>query len=422
MKKNTKIILSILFSLFFYETGYSQVLRKPATSRTNATSIELQEALNNALDIADPNTTPIYLIAVTRQETGEISITDWDTVKLCLSKLCDDTDVPDILSIHHTMTGTDLLKINEMKNKCKIVVFSEYFFKKLVNSGASTTIFPNLSGIEAGLVPLKMVDDCKNKYIANLAQISTNCLKTIFYPNFLCFRAFNNDPTDNAIKVIHNSVAEDSSPRTYPRLIKNVFAEIGFVVMNITLSIFKGKLLTEYKKSSYYNEANSFMKLQKIKPWFRAAVINRYAGIYDFGDGSDKIISSFTQPTSDNWTDDHTAIQNVLLKNVSTEICYDLRRKVRNSNGWSNTDNDQALLHLLQSNSIDPIGITYENDNINNLPKERLILHSDAAFNAKIGSHLFKINSTGAPVLFPKLFELTLVENKIKITVYKVIN
>ena len=422
MKKNIKVTLFCLFSLLLCEITHSQILRKPSMSTTAPQSTELVSNLNQALEGTENN--PIYLITVTRQEAGEISDEDWTIVKNVLTDLCNDNPLPGP-NIPNSMLGmtTNLDQLNEMKNKCKLVVFSEYFFKKITNSGTLTIIAPNIGNINDGLVPLRKEDDCENKYIPQLAGISTHCLKTIFYPNFLYFRSFN-APADDEIKRIYDAKPRMNSS-SQNRLMCNPNNEIRFVVANITISIFDGRLITEYKKSSYFREADDFIEINKIKPFFRPIEINRYAGIYDFGDGSDKISSSFAQPNIQRGSNiDVTTLRDVLLKNISTEICFDLAQKVRNSNGWSNTDDSQAQLHILQSNSIDPIGRTYENENLNNLPRNRLILHSDAAFDtdAYAGSRLFKINETGAPVLFPKLFELVLVNGKIKITVYKVLN
>jgi hypothetical protein len=51
-----------------------------------------------------------------------------------------------------------------------------------------------------------------------------------------------NPAADNGIKDIHDRMARNSIPRTYPRLTQNNVSDVKFVVMNITTSIFKGKL------------------------------------------------------------------------------------------------------------------------------------------------------------------------------------
>jgi hypothetical protein len=189
------------------------------------------------------------------------------------------------------------------------------------------------------------------------------------------------------------------------------------VIYNVTYSINNGHILTEYKKRAYFQEDDDNIGLTKAADFKKS--------IYCFGTGSDHGVTLVSATSS------HTDVQNALLKNVSLEICFDLANGVRHTNGWNNAEqNKQSSLLILQSNSIDPVGRTYNSSNINNLPRSSkehniCVFHVNSSQKPPCGSHIFKINASGAPIMhkkeeIPTIAELQIASNGINITMYKV--
>jgi hypothetical protein len=88
------------------------------------------------------------------------------------------------------------------------------------------------------------------------------------------------------------------------------------------------------------------------------------------------------------------------------------------------------LSTFYSTNSDDPTGRTYNSSpNVAHLPKSSdkndiCILHADSSSELPAGSHVFKINSSGAPILhdkekIPKIAELEIASTGIKVTIYK---
>ncbi len=125
---------------------------------------------------------------------------------------------------------------------------------------------------------------------------------------------------------------------------------IKIFLVNETYAINRGKIITKYKKATYWNESNSSVD----------------AGVlYDFGSGFDTQLTNGVDP-----------IGRALLDNISTEICYDLPNGIRQSNGWNN-GRRSSRLHILQSNSVDPFSL-WPDDNINKLPLDVPIIYADS--------------------------------------------
>ena len=84
-----------------------------------------------------------------------------------------------------------------------------------------------------------------------------------------------------------------------------------------------------YKKSSYFRESDK-------------SLMNEF--IYDIGDSKDHKYKNLAKI--------YDSIADVILKNLSTEICFDLCSGVRQENNWNNTNNsdDKSKIHVLVSN------------------------------------------------------------------------
>lgn len=252
------------------------------------------------------------------------------------------------------------------ENSLKIIVFNEYFFGK----------YPVLR------------EEKKNNFVQLI--FGANCLNTIFYPNFLyqkeCSKNFiaedlkpyikeNNHEYilsiiearrifSNAIKYIDDDRAimkeeavralgleppSEESDRDIPIPKLPKVTNIDSIVRNITYGIYKKDILSEYKKSSYFRECDYLLG----------------NAIYDFGDGKDRIRKGLTEDLKD--------IAKRLIQTISTEICYDLACGIRKNNEWKNDGGKRTVLHLIQSNSIDPL----TSEDIEKLPSDKLIVHVD---------------------------------------------
>ncbi len=124
--------------------------------------------------------------------------------------------------------------------------------------------------------------------------------------------------------------------------------------------------------------------------------LNLGTSIYDFGVGCDERANVGVLPD----------IQDALLKSIAVEICFDLANGVRHSNGWHNLDKQSDFL-ILQSNTIDPIWRKHQDVNINYLSRRSnghnvYVVHADASDEPPAGSHVFKINDSGTPILCKK--------------------
>lgn len=189
-----------------------------------------------------------------------------------------------------------------------------------------------------------------------------------------------------------------------------------FIIKNATQSIYDEQILTEYLKTAYFYENNGEIGITTYNGLGTA--------IFGFGDGHDIALPILATTNQKKYSE----VQDALLKNISVEICYDLANGVRHSNGWNNKDTQSHFL-ILQSNIIDPIGRIYSNNNINHLPRsceehKVWILHANATKEPPAGSHMFTINTSGAPVLFDneKINNqnvLINLPNDITITLYK---
>lgn len=128
-------------------------------------------------------------------------------------------------------------------------------------------------------------------------------------------------------------------------------------LINETYSINNGVLLTKYKKASYFHEADTQLS---------------NGALYEFGNGRDEKISGVAGH-----------LYAAILDNITTEICFDLCRGIRKENGWRNykLGGQDSLLHIVQSNTIDPFDDDVSNNNINMLPLNKCVIHADPYVN-----------------------------------------
>lgn len=224
------------------------------------------------------------------------------------------------------------------KDALKIVVFNECFFQKTQ---------PMPENDETSGSARCIIDWCKS--------ISSLCENSLFYLNLLCQVPCAHAEHSKIIQKNRASYSTDKmfidtkSLRRFPANYHQN-ADINGIFKNITYGIFDGEIATSYQKRSYCAEWN-------------AGIATKF--IYDFGSGKDI---------------PHNEIGRKLIHKISTEICFDLCKGVRQSNNWKNGAMfaRQSIFHVLQSNSINPICGTPPNDNKNRLPKDTIIVHADS--------------------------------------------
>ncbi len=387
----------IKYALLLLVISSAKICSMEMASESYESKNPLKHKLNRVLNIHGGE--PIYLITVTRSigncEHGcalggvhnnrgidTLTPADWLYVKNVLSDLCKGVGAiahlnhatPSETALHNYITAN----INSLRSAGKIVVFNEAFFRKTHLTAAERDLFLNGAGGGAILAADSIIG------------LSNICGKTIFYPNFLYARNYNN-PADIAILNRYNNVSYD------PIIGQDLHVNFSFgalpahagipghIVENSTYGINSGEILTKYKKRSYFQEADNDIQH------------NGY--IYDFGTGFDEAVYAGHNVRLQN-------LRGALLSHVRVEICLDLNTGVRHSNGWNNLNKDANLL-ILQSNCIDPLGTIDPTHNINHLPKSTYkhninILYADPIYSNRIGSNLFRIDESGAPILFRK--------------------
>lgn len=346
-----------------------------------AANNNLLNRLNNII----PTQGPVYIITATRSLGSDIygvkagylglSLQRFNNLKQTLQNLCSGTD-------HNSIP----------RNSLKIVVFNECFFQKYepLEKGDINTF------------------GTKDYFLNELKNISQNCPNTILYPNFLYKETFSdttrqreilaqnisNHPSNSQNAVFLNFDFQFPSPVSGPNAI----------FRNVTYGILNGQKMTKYKKRTYWRE---YDKGILFRGW-----------IYDFGDGKDHITLNGQQPIVTNLVP-----RLRIIENISTEICFDLAHGVRRSNNWVSANNYvavQSVLHLIQSNCINPIDVS--NGNITQLPKDKLIVHADPEIQPIGGYNLFSINN-GIPVYFSPHFKILLNSNtsdKINLNIWKI--
>ncbi|MDR1236306.1 MAG: hypothetical protein LBJ96_04845 [Holosporaceae bacterium] len=214
----------------------------------------------------------------------------------------------------------------------------------------------------------------KNFILDQLKILSSSSPNTVFYPNFL-FTEMRGNTKEEAMaaqkemednekigRMIFKNIDDyplHCTPTTYSgKKTENVFGkksnnekrQIGYL-LNETIAIHGGEVLTAYKKFTYFSESNETIHA---------------GGKYDFGEGKD---------VATDVSEDHENLQKVLLENISTEICYDLAYGVRYKNGWTNLT-EPSKLHIIPSNFITAFGRAFS-DNISHLPLGVGIINAD---------------------------------------------
>ncbi len=232
---------------------------------------------------------------------------------------------------------------NNANEKSKLIIFNEMFFSQVMPLNVNQKDF---------------IKNC-------LCNLSIHSPYTILYPNFLYTEQRSITGTDIAFVFTNMENAKNSGKMNISdndfsrcRSIISTIPNNGIIhnknfLINETYSINGGRVLTRYKKVGYFHENDQCISSGML---------------YDSGPGYDEAFGTFSQ------------LQQILLRNISTDICLDLNIGIRRNNPllWRNPIvgalPQDSNLHIVQSNSIDPF---YTPQNVMNLPRMRGIIHAD---------------------------------------------
>ena len=214
-------------------------------------------------------------------------------------------------------------------NRWKIIIFNEAFFSK-----NTPLTLQEVQEIKDLFFYFLRGFDERTLLYANFLYMNNEVI-TAYQRNLLVLRtltptvtavqrmAFTNNVFNNIIYVfnylqrlmgINNFVVPQ--PMLYNRSTMSYY-DLGHVVD-----------MTHYDKASYCSQLDQLILL--------------WGGIYYIGDGRDHIFPGNTFPH----------LSNLLIENVSSEICYDLACGVRRANGWINGNGlARTRLHIFVSNT-----------------------------------------------------------------------
>ena len=186
-------------------------------------------------------------------------------------------------------------QLKSISDKPLFVVFNEYFFSRDM-----------------------LTYDQYNDFVTEINTFSQKNPNVIIYANFLYQQSFDDilkkeDQMTLISKLFgyqrcitlkaDRMPTEEFSPCGCIQVIKNSCDYMG-VLKNETSVFFRNKIISRYRKSTYYNEDNSEQKL-----------------LYYFGFGQDEL-----EP---NLTEIHKNVAAIINTKVCTDICLDLQRDIR---------------------------------------------------------------------------------------------
>ena len=265
--------------------------------------------------------------------------------------------------------------LEQMKKGWKLCIFNEMFFSKRMplSSKLRGEVLKNISALsdKKTLVHVNFLysEQGKDKF----TQLEFNRIKRNLSPRrqssgglFSRF-LFENTQTYKTI--------EDHLERYLDRISPLVDKKNHTYLLNKSDILWDKKTVCYYKKSSYFREHDNSLK-------------NGF--VYDVGDGKDHKYSKLSE--------EQNSIANVILKNISSEICFDLASGVRQENSWRNSDS-QSKIHILVSNCI------FSELNHHFLPPSSiLIAHVDPFLNGRpLNSQLkmnFQLKNSNPPSIF----------------------
>ncbi|MDR2646003.1 MAG: hypothetical protein LBC04_02405 [Holosporaceae bacterium] len=219
----------------------------------------------------------------------------------------------------------------------KIIIFNEMFFSKkpltkhevekirelfffFLEDKEHTILHTNFLYTTSGSFTVGDIDELKSRI-----QNSTNT----------GMRRSLIDQTSNSYHISTQNAANDAEITAYIAACNQKKRNIAVqhpVLLNRSTMSYDNKELVWYDKSTYCWESNEALK--------GLAPFAGQSHIYHIGDGQDhKFINVF-----------FPKMKELLLKSISSEICYDLSCGVRHANNWVN-DTVKTKLHIFASNT-----------------------------------------------------------------------
>jgi hypothetical protein len=326
---------------------------QPTVSSNMRTFIRTLNAKLKIVPLPRQTSSPIFIITVTRISNGKtpkIHQEKLDKILDELSILCNGTRFVNthVGALPHGMpvpalSPADIRSIqkihndNSMGNCAKIIIFNEMFFSQLV--------------------PLQFAEKQAIEMI--LKDVSNNNPRLLLCPNFLFLDNIRNVAKVNMQEIFNKTVdsinngsmqIDGASHRGIRAKIRNMNTNLTGLIaaynitplINESICIHNGNVLTKYLKSTYFQEADNDLIDTSKECW------------YLFGNGVDSRVTN-------------NELSKFLHSNVSFEICFDL------ANGIRIASRNTSKLHIIQSNWIDAT----EYQNQNNLQINKLIIHVD---------------------------------------------
>jgi hypothetical protein len=222
-----------------------------------------------------------------------------------------------------------IFKLRELcANNRTLIIFNETFFSKDIA----------LSNTE------------KENLLQQMCQLSLEYNGLYLWINLLYFE--NNHAID--IDQINARISKGNTEEYFitttgePLMFPPLKSPDNTFIYNSSFGVFSGNVVTRYDKATYQGEEDNLLKKG-----------------YNYIPGEGKDISMNSE----------TPFGNILIDNISTEVCFDLANSVRSKNKWSNNLTSQSNIHILQSNTISP----YEYWAC--LPENELIIQADSQKN-----------------------------------------
>lgn len=239
---------------------------------------------------------------------------------------------------------TNFIESSVPKNKVLIIVFNEMFFSPMnrhINEteySLLTEIFLNFSKMCRNAIIYLNFLYTRNDVLSR--ELSNNIV------NWLTIASRNAKYQNKSALLMHPVLNNADEYGNFFNLFLNrantlVTSRVVFLV-NETLTFFDEKIISKYKKSSYYKENDDF-------------IYRNESCLYDIGDGLDHP----TEPQDE--------LSSLINGNIEVEICYDTQQGVRKL-----TTPATKKVHILQSN------LLTEDGNYSRYPgKNTLTIHSD---------------------------------------------
>lgn len=236
------------------------------------------------------------------------------------------------------------LPVSAQRDSWKIVVFNETFFSKsiltknevdkirelffkIVENKKLIAYFNFLYQDEVAISPRER--ERIYEAIDGDAQFDYKTLNIIKLPKTNFFQLVDNVTVKDILK---NKEFADLYRQRIIRHAKTLKGKYRSI-FNRTIACYQNRSLCHYDKSSYFGECPNDL-INSDKSFY----------MYHIGAGQDKIIYS-----------PYYQLANVVVSNISSEICYDIHWGIRKGNNWTNKK-QPSKLHIFVSNTVDANG------------------------------------------------------------------